>query len=92
VKTLTQHQTDKLFTRYAKTLYDKFVENSVVLYAAMFPEKCNNKHFDHSYYDMVRQRLIFELQVLYNEAKGEKNAKKKCKAIAATPTKRAAIK
>jgi len=82
MKNLTQRQTDRLFIRHAHDLYSKFVENAVALYAEIFPEKCDSKNFDDGGYDLIRQRLIFELQVLYNEAKGEKNAKKKCKAAA----------
>ena len=81
-----RRQTDKLFTGHASDLYDKFVENAVALYVTMFPDKCNDKHFDHSHYDLVRERLMFELHVLYNEAKGEKNAQKKCKASTAKRT------
>lgn len=78
MKKMNRRQTDKLFIMCSHDLYDKFIESAVILYANLFPENCSSKAFDDSYYDMVRQRLMFELQVLYNEAKGEKNAKKKC--------------
>lgn len=79
MKKITQRQTDKLFIGCASDLYDKFVENAVVLYSTIFPDKCASKTFDDAYYDLVRQRLMFELNVIYNEAKGEKNVKRRCK-------------
>lgn len=77
---LTQRQTDRLFKVLACGVYDKFIESAVVVYAKLFPELCNSKRFDHAMYDKVRERLMIEFQILYNEAKGEKNVKKKCKA------------
>jgi hypothetical protein len=88
MKMLTQRQTDRLFKGLACGVYDKFIENAVVAYSKLFPELCGSKSFDHAMYDKVRERLMIELQILYNEAKGEKNAKKKCKDV----VKRAAIK
>jgi hypothetical protein len=82
MKKITQRQTDKLFIGSASDLYNRFVENAVVLYTDLFPEKCTSALFDDAYYDMVRQRLMLEISILYNEAKGEKNAKKKCKVAA----------
>lgn len=79
MKKLTQRQTDKLFIGRASDLYDKFVENAVTLYTTIFPEHCTESTFDHARYDLIRERLILELGVLYNEAKGEKNVKRKCK-------------
>lgn len=82
MKKMNRRQIDKLFIMCSHDLYDKFIESSVILYTNLFPEKCSSKAFDDSYYDMVRQRLMFELSVLFNEAKGEKNAKKKCCKVA----------
>ncbi len=79
MRKITQRQTDEKFMGFASDLYDKFVENAAILYADLFPEKCSNKTFDHSCYDMIRDRLMLEFSVLFNEAKGEKNAKNKCK-------------
>jgi len=78
-KKLTMRQTNTLFKNQANDLYDKFIENAVVLYSIMFPEKCNSKDFDHALYDMIRGRLAVEFGALYNQAKGEKNVKKRCK-------------
>lgn len=79
MKRLTQRQTDKLFEGLACDIYDKFVENAVVAYSKLFPEMCNSKSFDDAMYDKVRERLMIELQVLYTEAKGEKNVKRRFK-------------
>jgi len=78
MKKLTQRQTDKLFIGHARDLYDKFVENAVALYSSMFPDKCSSKDFDHTRYDLIRERLLIEMNYLYVTAKGEKNVKKKC--------------
>lgn len=79
MKKTTRRQVDKLFIMYSHDLYDKFIESAVSLYANLFPEKCSPLTFDDAYYDMVRQRLLFEFNVLYAEARGEKNVKNKFK-------------
>ena len=78
----SRNRIDKLFVLSSHDLYDKFIENATMMYSAIFPDMCNSKDFDDSLYDMVRQRLMFELSVLFNEAKGEKNVSKKCKIAA----------
>jgi hypothetical protein len=84
MKKPSRRQVDKLFVLSSHDLYDKFIENVTDLYMDLFPENCTLKDFVDSYYDMVRERLMFEFGVLYTEARGEKNAKNKFKKIAAT--------
>lgn len=79
MKKPSRRQIDKLFVLSSHDIYSKFIENATMLYSALFPEMCSSKNWDDAYYDMVRHRLMFELSVLFNEAKGEKNVKKKCK-------------
>jgi len=81
MRKLTRRQTDKLFSMQAHDIYDKFIENAVSLYSNLFPELCTSKTWSDPHYDMVRERLMIELQVLYAEASGEKNIKNKHKKI-----------
>jgi len=91
MKKTTQRQIDKLFIMYSHDLYDKFIESAVSLYANIFPEKCSSLTFDDAYYDMVRQRLLFEFNVLYAEARGEKNVKNKFKKAGSKKVKSKAV-
>lgn len=84
---LTQRQTDKLFAKLAAATYDKFIESVISVYMELFPE---TPSLDDVMYDKVRERLMIELQMLYAEARGEKNAKSKLKKAVAA--KRAAAK
>jgi hypothetical protein len=81
MRKLTIRQIDKLFSTQARGIYDSFIENSISVYSALFPEFCTSKTWSDYRYDMIRERLMVELQVLYAEAKGEKNVKNKCKKI-----------
>lgn len=81
MKKTTQRQIDKLFIMYSHDLYDKFIESAVSLYANIFPDKCSPSTHEDAYYDLVRQRLLLEFNVLYAEARGEKNVKSKCKKV-----------
>lgn len=87
MRKLTVRQTDKIFSMHAHDIYDKFIENAVSIYAYICPELCTSKMWSDRYYDMVRERLMVELQVLYAEAKCEKNVKSKCKKIKRTMAK-----
>jgi len=79
MKKMTRRQVDKLFTGVSHDLYDKFIESAVILYANLFPESCTSKTFDHSYYDMIRERLQVEFGVLYVQANGEKKIENRFK-------------
>jgi hypothetical protein len=72
----------------AKGVYDKFVENAILAYSKIFSENCGSRSFQETYYDNVRERLMIELQVLYTEARGEKNVKSK---ISKSHAKRAVV-
>lgn len=83
MRKLTVQQTDKLFSGHASDVYDKLIEDTISLYANLFPELCTSKTFSDMYYDLVRERMMVELQVLYSEAQGESetNLKSKYKKI-----------
>jgi hypothetical protein len=78
MKILSQRQTDKLFEALACDVYDKFIESAIVAYCKLFPT-ISSKDFDDAIYDKIRERLMVELQILYTEARGEKNAKSRFK-------------
>lgn len=77
----TERQIDRLFVKSSNSLYKSFIDHAVLLYADIFPDKCTTKTFDDGHYDLIRERLQFEFGVLYNEARGEKNVKKRIKEI-----------
>ena len=82
MKKTSKRQVDKLFNGISHDLYDKFIENVTIIYSNLFPDKCSSKTWDDHCYDIIRERLIIEFGVLYTEARGEKNAQKKCKVAA----------
>jgi hypothetical protein len=89
MKKLTLRQTDKLFDGLACDVYDKFIEDAIIAYSRLFPDRCDEKIFDHAMYDKVRERLMIELQIRYAEARGEANVEKRFKK---TTSKRAVAK
>lgn len=78
MKKLTQKQTDRLFSNLATKIYDGFITSAVVAYSQLFPESVA---LDDAMYDKIRERLMIELQVLYAEARSEKNVKKRFKKV-----------
>lgn len=86
MRKLSRKQTDKLFREQAEFLYDRFCESAIVTYTSMFPEEFDTSDSADYYYDMIRERLMVELQVLYMTARGEKNVKNKCKKATAKRT------
>jgi hypothetical protein len=78
MKTLTQRKTDKLFEVLSCDVYERFITNAIVAHCKLFPT-ISSKDFDDDIYDKIRERLMVEFQILYTEARGEKNAKSRFK-------------
>lgn len=78
MRKFTQKQIDKIFINSARRIYDEFINNNIIIYSELFPENVNTKNFDSNKYFLVKKRLMFEFQLLYDEARGDKNVKKKC--------------